>query len=164
MKKTDTAQDIARTLYDVLTSTVYEQLDAAAEKLAGVTEKDAALQKRIESALPADVLPQVRNFLLMLAQEGQLSNLSGVVQEFEQLIQRGTEVAHAEVVSAVELDDAQRERILSELQKQGVQSEYLRFKVDETLIGGLIIRVGDKVVDNSLRARLGVVQRSMLMS
>lgn len=155
MKKTDTAQDIARTLYEVLTTTVYEQLDAAAEKLAGVTEKDAELQQRIESALPADVLPPVRNFLLALAQEGQLSTLTAVVQEFEQLIQLGTQVVHAEVISAVPLDDRQRERVLGELQKQGVQSEYLRFKVDESLIGGLIIRIGDKVVDNSLRARLG---------
>jgi F-type H+-transporting ATPase subunit delta len=40
----------------------------------------------------------------------------------------------------------------------------MSFEVDESLIGGLIIRVGDQVLDTSLRTRLGHVQRSMLTS
>jgi F-type H+-transporting ATPase subunit delta len=94
-----------------------------------------------------------------------LDQLPQIIEAFEHLIARDSQIVNAEVVSAVALESAQQERIASELQQQyGVDSDYLHFKVDETLIGGLIIRIGDKVFDNSLRARLGSVQRSMMMS
>lgn len=163
--KSDTVQDIARTLYEVLTRTALDQLDAVAQKVQGIKKQDASLQKHIEAALPADALPQVRNFLHSLANEGILDQLPQIIEAFEHLIARESQIVNAEVVSAVALESAQQERIASELQQQyGVDSDYLHFKVDETLIGGLIIRIGDKVFDNSLRARLGSVQRSMMMS
>jgi F-type H+-transporting ATPase subunit delta len=40
----------------------------------------------------------------------------------------------------------------------------VRFHVDESLLGGLVIRVGDQVLDNSLRTRLSAIQRNMLNS
>jgi len=63
------------------------------------------------------------------------------------------------------LGESQREHIARELQKNyDIQPDHLHFRVDESLIGGLIIRIGDKVFDNSLRTRLGTIQRSMLAS
>lgn len=166
MKQTEKAQDIARAFYEVLTRTALEQLEAAAQNLQGDgEEQDASLQKQIESALPSDALPQVSNFLLSLANEGELDNLALIVEAYEHLIQLDTEAVHAVVTSAVSLSEEQREHISDELQKQqGVDPENIRFTVDESLIGGLIIRIGDRVFDNSLRSRLGVVQRSMMMS
>jgi F-type H+-transporting ATPase subunit delta len=68
------------------------------------------------------------------------------------------------VTSAVELNDEQRERIGNELNQRYQAELDMHFDVDESLIGGLIIRVGDQVLDNSLRTRLGMLQRSMLTS
>jgi F-type H+-transporting ATPase subunit delta len=51
------------------------------------------------------------------------------------------------------------------LQQRYPQAELdVKFSVDESLIGGLVIRVGDQVLDNSLRSRLGAIQRNMLVS
>ena len=51
--------------------------------------------------------------------------------------------------------------IIQAFERYGDRLE-LRFQVDPTLIGGLIIRVGDQVLDNSLRTRLSSIQRNML--
>ena len=70
----------------------------------------------------------------------------------------------SDVTSAVELDAAQREKIAAELRATYGERLDLSYTVDPSIIGGLIIRVGDRVLDNSLRTRLSAVQRSMLSS
>jgi len=161
--KTDTAE-IAHVLYDALVGKAYGQLLAASEKLASIGKGDTSVQKHIEAALPPDTLPEVRNFILSLAQEGQLGTLKGVAQAFEAYCHVGAEAVSAEVISAVPLEAAQRERITADLRERYHQQLEPRFSIDETLIGGLVIRIGDQVFDNSLRTRLNVVQQGMLAS
>jgi F-type H+-transporting ATPase subunit delta len=86
------------------------------------------------------------------------------VQAYEVATNRGTQVLDATVTSAVELADAEQAAIAADLRGKYGDSLVVHFDVDETLIGGLIVRVGDQVLDNSLRARLSAVQRSMLTS
>ena len=99
-----------------------------------------------------------------MAREGVLDRLPSVVQAFEQFGQSNARSMSGEVVSAVELSEAQRATILNDLRSRYGQQLDLRFGVDSSLIGGLIIRVGDQVLDNSLRARLSAIQRNMLAS
>lgn len=164
MKQTDTAHEIARAFFETLNGIALQQLSEVAGKLQGSTGKPGSLAKSIDAALPADALPQVRNFLLSLANEDALADVPRIVEEYEAIISSGPSPTEAEVISAIPLDETQRERVAGELHQYGVQAENLHFRVDDSLIGGLIIRIGDKVFDNSLRARLGVVQRSMMMS
>jgi len=100
VKKTATSQDIARVFYEALNGAALEQLQVAAQKLSNVSDKDPAIQKRIQASLPSDALPQVRNFLLSLAKEGELGNLPVIVKAFEGLIQVGPQVVNAEITSA----------------------------------------------------------------
>lgn len=159
-----TPKDIARTLYEALNTTALDQLRTAEKRLAS-GDSSGDEKKRIDAALPKDAMPQVRNFLVTMANEQALDKLASVVEAFEDLMQTGPEAVNAEVVSAVSLGKRQRDRITKELQRNyDVQPEHLNFRVDDTLIGGLIIRIGDRVFDNSLRTRLGVVQRSMMSS
>jgi F-type H+-transporting ATPase subunit delta len=165
VKRNDTAQEVARAFFETLNGIALQQLSDAVDKVKNIKRNDKLIQKQIDAALPSNALPQVRNFLLSLANEGALAELPSIVEEYETLILAGPRATEAEVTSAIPLDQKQQDRISRELQQQyGVPTEYLRFRVDDSLIGGLIIRIGDKVFDNSLRARLGTVQRSMLMS
>ncbi len=168
MKTSGTAEEIARTLYDGLVGTALKQVRLASEELADISSKDMPkIQKRIESLLPApnapDAMPHVRNLLLALAQEGELGRLPDIVQALENY-SGISDIVEAEITSSVPLDEDQRNRIVSHLRQSYTMQLEFNFKVDESLIGGLIIRIGDQVFDNSLRTRLGVVQRSMLMS
>ncbi|GAB4429782.1 MAG: ATP synthase F1 subunit delta [Chloroflexi bacterium OHK40] len=162
MATTVDARAIAGALYESLVGTALEQLRAAAPKLAGGGDAVA----RIEAALPADALPQVRNFLLGLAREGLLDQVGEVTEAFAALAagRAAARALDASVTSAVELTPGQRESITADLRQRYGAEVAVSFEVDPSLIGGLIIRVGDQVLDNSLRTRLSAIQRSMLSS
>lgn len=164
MATTVDARAIAAALYDSLVGKALEQLRAAAPRLAGAATGDPV--QRIEAALPADALPQVRNFLLGLAKEGVLDQLPQVAEAFAGLAAGSAQAqaVDAEVTSALALSPAQQASIGDDLRKRYGPETSVSFVVDPSLIGGLIIRVGDQVLDNSLRTRLSAIQRNMLAS
>lgn len=163
--RTSDVQIFARALYETLMSSTIKQLRTAESKLTDVNENDPELQKRIRSALPTGTPAEVRNFLITLIREGAFGQLNEIIQSFERYGHGEDEVVlDAEVTSAVPLSAEQQERITHDLQQRYNQALTVAFKVDESLIGGLIIRVGDQVLDNSLRVRLSAVQRNMLSS
>ncbi len=156
------AREAARALYDALVGGALQTLKAAAPQLQAISGEGPDLQARVLATLPPDAPPIVGRFVVGLAGSGMLSQLPAVVREFERYAQAsGATRLTGEVVSAEELTDAQRSRITAELRGRDGAQLQLSFKVDETLIGGLIIRVGDQVLDNSLRTRLGAIQRNM---
>ncbi len=160
---TSEAQVIARALYDSLIGSSLQSLRVAAERLNGTG--NAGMEQRIKAALPADAPPAVHNLLLALARDGALNQLPNVVAAFERYAgQQGEESLSGDVTSAVELDAAQRERITAQLRERYGNGLTLQFQVDPSIIGGLIIRIGDQVLDNSLRSRLSAIQRNMLSS
>ncbi|RRR66495.1 MAG: ATP synthase F1 subunit delta [Candidatus Viridilinea halotolerans] len=160
MAKTVDARAVAGTLYDALVGTALDQLRDVAPKLKGVAGRDAVAQ--VETALSPQTLPQVRNFLLGLAKEGILDQIDAVVTAFAASASSGAAQAlDASVVSAVELSAEQQASVSADLRKRYGEVA-VNFSVDPSLIGGLIIRVGDQVLDNSLRSRLGALQRNML--
>lgn len=162
---TSDARDAARALYDALMSGVLQSLKTAAPRLQNVSLDGPEAQSRIAAALPADTPPLVGRFLVGLANAGKLDQISSVVRELEKLAQAGgAATLDAEVTSAVELSEAQRERIISDLRNRYGEGLQVAFRTDASLIGGLIIRVGDQVLDNSLRTRLGAIQRNMTAS
>jgi len=107
----------------------------------------------IQEALK-DAGPLARNLLSLLAERGQVHLVWAIREEFASLADEHRGIARAEVVTAVALDDVQRgrvERFLGELAgKQAVVTE----RVDPSILGGLVARVGGLLVDGSLRTRL----------
>ncbi len=157
-------QIYARGLYDAVIGSTLTTLQAVAPKLTHATGSFEALQSQIDAALAPDTPATIRNFLLVLARDGMLAQLPQVIKAFEQFGAGVTRLTRAEVISAVPLSSEQQERVRQQLQEQYQTPLDLHFRVDESIIGGLIIRVGDHVVDNSLRTRLNNVQRGMLAS
>ena len=161
---TSEAQVIARVLYDSLITRTLDTLRAAAAKV-GTAGNGGAQELRLDALLPADAPTELRQLLRAMANEGSLGQLPQVTSAFERYArQTEQERLEGEIVSAVELDENQRARIAEDLRTRYGSAVELRFQVDPSLIGGLIIRVGDQVLDNSLRARLSAIQRNMLTS
>jgi F-type H+-transporting ATPase subunit delta len=159
---TSEARDAARALYDALVGGALQSLRAAAPQLAGLSGDGPELQARIIAALPPDASPLVGRFLVGLAGAGALGQLPAVLREFEHYVEAGGAAQLlGEITSAAELSAEQRERITNDLRGRYGQNLQLNFTTDESLIGGLIIRIGDQVLDNSLRTRLGAIQRNM---
>jgi F-type H+-transporting ATPase subunit delta len=160
---TSEAQVSAHALYDSLIGGALQTLKAAAAKIER-GDSNADVEGRITAALPPEAPRELRNFLLALAREGALGQLPDIVRAFERYTKGANQTISGEIISAVALDDTQRAHISDELRERYGNQLELRFNVDPSLIGGLIIRIGDQVLDNSLRARLSTVQRNMLSS
>lgn len=155
------ARTYARALYETLVANAVAQLRQAETKLGGGT----VTADRIAAAVPEGAGSEIRNFLAVLASEGATSQLASIIDALEAYIIRGgPQTIDAEVTSAVELSASQQERIQSDLRQRYGEQLATTFNVDSEIIGGLIIRVGDQVLDNSLRTRLSAVQRNMLAS
>ena len=95
-----------------------------------------------------------RNFITLLAERGRLFAISDIATLFERLRADAERTIHAHVISAFEIDADQRAKIAKGLKKRLNREVELEVAVDESLIGGAIIRAGDLVIDGSVRGHL----------
>jgi F-type H+-transporting ATPase subunit delta len=95
-----------------------------------------------------------RNFIATLAHNRRLGLLPEIAAQFETLRAEVENVADVRVTSAVQLNEAQQQRLSSALKRRLKREVRLHCEVDPSLIGGAIVRAGDFVIDGSLRARL----------
>lgn len=94
------------------------------------------------------------NFLRVLLKYDRVRLLPEITAQFEYLRQQAEGRLRVEVVSAMELDDDQRKRLSDNLAKRYGRDVDIDSRVDSALIGGAVIRVGDEVIDGSVRGRL----------
>jgi len=103
-----------------------------------------------------------RNFVRLLTEYGRLLGVAEIRSIFEQQRAGLEGRSRVHVRSAYELDDAQRQTIeRSMAQRLGGEIE-LTVEVDESLIGGVVIRAGDTVIDGTLRGRLMQLGQTLL--
>ena len=90
----------------------------------------------------------------LLAENDRLDYLPEIAEHFDELKADHLNVADVEVVSASELNDAQRERLAGALRARLRRDVRLHCTVDPSLIGGAVVRSGDMLIDGSLRHKL----------
>lgn len=117
----------------------------------------------LERLLP-NVPPTLRSFLSILAERDRLDEVPGIATELRELVNRQRGIVTAEVTTAVpldaELENTLTERLASYFNKRPHQVR-LRAHVDQGIIGGVIARVGDRVIDDSVRGRLERLRRAI---
>lgn len=95
-----------------------------------------------------------QNLVKVMAENGRLVALPYVLAEFTMLKKEHEKQVDVDVISATELTQEQLTEIGIKLEKRLERKVKLNCSVDETLLGGVIIRAGDLVIDNSARGRL----------
>ena len=111
-------------------------------------------RKVLDSALQGKVLPSVRVFCDLLLRKHRLNVITAVAHEFQVIVERKKGLERAVVVSAVALSDAERSRLVSELERVTGKRIVLEAQVDATLLGGAYVRIGDRVIDRSVKTLL----------
>lgn len=102
------------------------------------------------------------NLVLLLAKRGRLSAAPTVAAEYKRLVDRERDVVVATVASAVPLEKAELEAIGARVREMtGAQAEIVT-AVDPELIGGLTVRIGDRLIDASVRGRLERLRDSIV--
>ncbi len=97
---------------------------------------------------------QGKAFVAVLAENGRLDFLPEIAGRFAELKAEADNVADVEIVSAIDLDERQRERLAGALRTRLRRDVRLHCTVDPTLIGGAVVRSGDLLIDGSLAGRL----------
>jgi F-type H+-transporting ATPase subunit delta len=122
-------------------------------------DKRAALDRLLPNQSPI-----MRNFLHIVADRDRLDEIPGIAEALRELINRQRGIVTAEVTTAIPLD-AEMERTVATrlaryLNRQPAQIT-LRSRVDPSIIGGVVARVGDRLIDDSVRGRLERLRRAI---
>lgn len=169
------AQVYARSLFEVATEQdrldlVREQIGQLADALAenrelqvfffspyfSSEEKKDGLHRSIEGADPA-----VLNFLELLVEKHRMPALFRIRRELDRLWEDANQLLPVQITSAVALDPSVTERIGEEIGRQTGRRVELTSDVDPDVIGGIVLRVGNSILDASIRNRLESLRKQV---
>ncbi len=126
--------------------------------LRSTADKDAILVKAFEGR----VLPSSVQFLRVLNRHGRLEILGAILQSARETWERRQNRRRVTVRSAVPLTDAELQTVRDRLTGSLGATPLITAKVDPTLIGGLVVQVGDVVYDGSVRNRLAQLRNRLI--
>ena len=134
-------------LRDMISSPIYTRTQ----------QQDAirAIATRMELAAP------LANTLALMAQNRRLFALPQLIARLQALIADDRGEVTADVVSAVPLSDDQKQRLTATLAEKSGKTVKLNTRVDETLIGGMIVKLGSQMIDSSIKSKLASLQNAM---
>jgi len=123
-----------------------------------VDDKGRALAKVLAAAGISGI---TANFLALVCRNNRLFAVRDMMRAFASLVAAQKGVVGAEVTSAVPLSDAHRQALAAALNASLGQNVTLDCKVDARILGGLIVRVGSRMIDSSLRTKLNNLHVAM---
>jgi F-type H+-transporting ATPase subunit delta len=154
--------------YDAWLSTLQELariLQMPSARIVFASPAVATPQKRaaLDQLLP-NAPPMVRNFLHILAERDRLAEVPGIVEALRDLINQRRGIITAEVTTAIALDTGMQrlvaERLAAYLQRDA-DKVTISSRVDPEIIGGVVARVGDQLIDDSVRGRLARLRQTL---
>jgi F-type H+-transporting ATPase subunit delta len=116
----------------------------------------------LREALASRVLPTSLNLALLLVQRGLVDIMSNTASEYEQYVLDYRNQAVAEVTTATPLDEAMSAQVKRALEEISGKTIILHTRTDPSILGGIVARVGDQVIDGSVRYRLHALQQQLL--
>jgi F-type H+-transporting ATPase subunit delta len=150
---------VAQNLADV-TSTVTQS-----PQLMGVLHHPRVTRQKKQEILATvfhdQVRPDVEHLLLMLVEKDRADIIPNVASEFARLLDEHRKEADAEAISAVPLSSEQQAHLENQLQAATGYKVRLKTRVDENILGGLIVRVGDKLIDASVATQLAQLRNKL---
>jgi len=176
LKDTIVAARYARALFIVTekrreTSTALEDLKSVREVLdpgtraAGFfSSPEVRLQEKrraLRQALEGKALPVVAVFVDLLLRKKRLAELGTIAHEFEDLVERAQGVQRAHLVSAVSLTPPELDRLVPELERVTKCRIKLTTEVDAAVLGGALVRIGDRVIDRTVRTLLESISKQL---
>lgn len=116
----------------------------------------------IEEAFGQDMPPEFIRFMELMTEKGRAESIIASLDYFMALVKEKNRIGQAYVTTALELTGLQKDKIEKKLLlTTGYQDLEMHYKVDESLIGGMIIRIDDRMVDGSIRTKLRDLTREL---
>ena len=122
-----------------------------------------AKQRLIDSGL-GDQPPLPLNLARLLVRKGRTALAAGIAVQFDELVEAREGIARATAQTAVPLSDEVKQAMVQRLESETGLKIMLETEVDADLIGGVIVQIGDRLIDASTRARLAALRESLVGS
>jgi F-type H+-transporting ATPase subunit delta len=171
------ARPYATALFDLAVETgAIDEFESGLGELAALIEQSEDLRRFLRSpVIAADDKQQalavliergvatglVANFLQLVARNRRLFALGAMIAEFRQMAAEARNEVRAEVVAASELSEKHRSALEAELKRKLGKHVALDVRIDPSLIGGLIVKVGSRMIDSSLKTKLTAMRFAM---
>jgi F-type H+-transporting ATPase subunit delta len=121
--------------------------------------KTGIMTTNFERTQPA---PLLRNFLLLLMHKGRLPQLDAICMHYKRMANDELHRVVAQVTTAVEMDAPQRQVVIQKIVAATHKDVQLETHVDPTLIGGLVVRVNNVILDGSVRGQLARMRKALI--
>jgi F-type H+-transporting ATPase subunit delta len=123
----------------------------------------ALREKTIQDGLGSVVSEPVLNLVRFMIRRGRIEDLDRVAAEFGRLDDERQGIVHAVATSALPLEPSEVKALTARLEQMTGQTVELSVEVDPSVLGGIVVRVGDRLIDGTVRGRLERL-RSQLVS
>jgi F-type H+-transporting ATPase subunit delta len=137
-----------------------EQLDVAVVLRSGRVPR-AEKRRLLEAGLAGSVSQLALNLALLLLERGRIGLARDVQAAFQEKVDERLNIAHATVTTAVPLADEERTAVAAKLSSLTGKQVDVTPIVDESIIGGVVARIGDQLIDGSTRTRLLALKRRL---
>jgi F-type H+-transporting ATPase subunit delta len=123
------------------------------QALQGDGMTDERFQAIVRQVLPTVSQNQI-NLFRLLRRKSRLALGPSIAAFFREMVDEERGVLRATVTTAVELDDQQRQQVLQRLQEQTGRQVVVEERIDPQILGGVVVRIGDRLLDTSTRTRV----------
>lgn len=120
-------------------------------------DKQETIEKLFTDKLSKDLI----GLMVLLLKKARQGYLVSILEYYLEEYKRHNKLATVYVQSAVELNDDQKNKLQQSIEKSRQEKVDIIYECDAQLIGGLVIRIGDNVIDNSIRGKLDDLTRSL---
>ena len=147
-----------------------KELRKLAEMMKDVETVDLIDHPKIPFNLKADLVKQklntsnelVLNLCNLLILKGRLKNAEQIADEYDSLLDEKRGIKHAIVTTAVPVDDAEKHKISGQLEKITGKNVSIKLQVNPSILGGMVARIEDTLIDGSVRNRLELLRRNLV--
>ncbi|MDF2569022.1 MAG: atpH [Sporomusa sp.] len=119
-------------------------------------------KETINRVFAGDLDAFVQNFLLLLIDKRREPALPAIIREYIRLANEARNIAEAEVFTAKELSAEQLDALAAKLSKVTGKNVVLKTTIDQELIGGVVVKIGDKLIDGSVARQLKALKTALL--
>lgn len=135
--------------------------DPGAQALLQSTRVPAADKLRLVEDALADADPLVLNLARLLLRRGRTALGPQIAEAFQERLDEAKGIAHAVVTSAVPLFQEDVNAVVRRLSETTGRGVVVETQLDESILGGLVVRIGDRLIDGSTRTKLEALKRQM---
>jgi F-type H+-transporting ATPase subunit delta len=105
---------------------------------------------------------ELRNLIAVLIDNGRISHVGEVADAYRKFLQAQSGICEAQIVTARELGAMEREALVAEIGKLAGARVEASFKLDASILGGTVVRLGSTVYDGSVRGRLDRLKQALV--